>query len=343
MQIFYGINKIEKYPRPIVALGVFDGLHRGHQVILQSAVNQAKSVKGTSLVVTFWPHPQHEEILYSLEHRLWLINNIGIDVCVVISFTDAFARVSAYDFIKNVLVKKLAVRCIYVGDNFRFGKNAEGDLRILQKAGQKYNFHVKGVGIIKVNGQPISSSRIRRLIKEGKFIKAQALLGRPVSIFGTIVKGISLSAKLGYPTANINVHHEVIPPQGVYAVRVFLEDKLYIRGHKTALSRVLMKDGRLVFRSMKPWALARGASFNGACYIGPPPKFSTPNSQLPTPKYNSRVEVHIFNFYRNIYGQQIEVQFIRKIRDRKKFTSPEDLIAQIKKDITASKKILSPY
>lgn len=294
MKVIYGINKIEKFRVPVVALGVFDGVHRGHKNILQAAVRKARFIKGTSVVLTFWPHPQKQESLYSLEHRLRLIAAIGIEVCVVINFNKSFAKTSAVDFVKNILGKSIGASFVFVGENFRFGKNAEGGLEVLSKLSKKYGFKLRAFKVLKIKNKPISSTYIRALIKEGDLELAQRLLTRPVSVLGTVVSGASIGRKLGYPTANIDPHHEVIPPSGVYAVKVFLGKK----------------------------------ELSGICNIGYKPTFKT-NS--PTPKIH--IELHIFDFSKNIYGKYIEIQFIDKIRDEAKFSSPAALVEQIKKDI----------
>jgi riboflavin kinase/FMN adenylyltransferase len=305
MKVIHGINKIKKFKNPVVALGVFDGVHLGHRKILQEAVSKANGIKGTSVVLTFWPHPQGEESLYSLEHRLRLIEELGIDVCIVVNFNKHFAKIKADDFIQDILVKRIGARHILVGKNFRFGRNAEGDFKTLNKTCKNYNFKVRIFDVIRIDTKPISSTYIRTLIKKGDLTKAQKLLGRPVSILGTVIKGVSQGHKLGFPTANIDPHHEVIPPQGVYAVEVIFKNK----------------------------------RFNGACNIGPKPRFSTQYSIRNT-QYAKTIEVYIFDFKKNIYGEYLEIQFLKKVRDEKKFKTVQDLVSRIKKDVKAVKAYL---
>ncbi len=297
MKVIYGLNQIKKYKKPVVALGVFDGVHLGHRRILEAAVDKARRIKGTGIVVTFWPHPQKEKSLYSLEHRLRLIENIGIKACIVIKFNPQFSRIPAEDFIRNVLIKKIGADYIYIGRNFRFGKGAKGDAKVLRELSYIYNFGLKVFAVIKINKKPISSTHIRRLITEGKLEAATKLLSRPVSVLGTVIKGTSLGRELGFPTANINPHHEVLPPSGVYAVRIILNHH----------------------------------NLKGICYIGTKPTFKSYIAK--------HVEVFIFNFCKNIYGKYLEIQFIQKIREEKKFASCRFLIKQIKKDICAAKKM----
>ncbi len=305
MRIFYGLNPTIKYRKPVVALGVFDGLHLGHRHILLHVVNKARAIKGTAIVVTFWPHPQRQESLYSLEHRLRLIAECGIDVCVVIKFSPVFARIPAEKFIEQILVKKIHADYICVGRNFRFGQGAKGDFKLLKKFSRRFDFKLKGFRMLKINRKNISSTYIRRLITSGKLSQAQSLLGRPVSVFGTVIKGRSLARRLGFPTANINPHHEVLPPSGAYAVKVIL--------------------GRV--------------KLNGVCNIG----FRPTIPRFGLAQSSKHVEAHIFNFHKNIYKKDLEIQFIKKIRQEKKFSSLHDLGAQINKDIEFARNMFSRH
>jgi len=227
MKIIRGINKISKIHKPVLALGVFDGLHRGHRQILKSAGRLARKIKGTSVVLTFWPHPQKEKSLYSLEHRLRLIAELGIDVCVVVNFNRNFAKITAEDFIAKILVKKIGASFVYVGKNFRFGAKAFGDYKLLARGAAKYGFVLKAFNVVRSKGASISSTAIRKLINKRKIKEAEKLLGRRVSVLGTVISGSKLGRVLGFPTANINPHHEIIPPAGVYAVQINLSGKSY--------------------------------------------------------------------------------------------------------------------
>lgn len=300
MKVIYGIDKIKKYKRPVAALGVFDGVHIGHRHILKAAVNKARVINGTAVAVTFYPDPQKEQSLYSLKHRLRLISELGIDACVIIKFTPAFSRMKAQDFIREIIAQKINARFIYVGKNFRFGKSAKGGAKLLKRLAKAYNYKLKTFEVIRRKRQPVSSTYIRNLITSGNLTLARKLLSRPVTVLGTVVKGISLARQIGFPTANINPHHEILPPSGVYAVKVVLNNKI----------------------------------FRGICNIGRKPT-------LPQYRSEKHVEVYIFNFNRNIYGKDLEIQFIKKIRNEKKFPSLRHLAGQIIKDIKKAKEILS--
>ena len=299
MEIIYGLNKVKKYRRPVVALGVFDGVHCGHRHILQGVVRQAHLIHGTAMMLTFWPHPQKKESLYSLEHRLKLVQELGVDVAVVISFTEQFSRISSTDFIKDVLVKRIGAEEIYVGRNFRFGRGAAGDVKLLKSLSLLYNHKVRVFEVIKKKQKTVSSTYIRQLITKGDLSAASALLARPVTVLGTVVRGDSQGRKLGFPTANINPHHEILPPSGIYAVRIKLGNR----------------------------------NLQGICYVGRKPTFKRCAEKS--------IEVHIFNFKKKLYAKNMEIQFLRKIREDKKFSSKVGLVKQIKKDIIRAKRILS--
>ncbi|MFY9402818.1 MAG: bifunctional riboflavin kinase/FAD synthetase [Candidatus Omnitrophota bacterium] len=300
MIVICGIDKIKRFKSPVVALGVFDGVHRAHQKIINSTVQTARSIGGTSIVLTFWPHPQKEKSLYSLKHRLKILKELCLDVCVVVDFNLKFAKVSAEGFVKDILVDKLSAEYLYVGRDFRFGKGASGSLVLLKKLGRRFGFKVKGFNMLKYKRLPISSTLIRKMITVGDIEGAAKLLGRPVSVLGRVVKGASLGKKIGFPTANIKPHHEVIPPCGIYAAKVILGKKI----------------------------------LKGACYIGKKPTIKEAKKRI-------GVEAHILNYKGDLYNKDVEVQFIKRIRPDKKFSSLDFLSAQIKKDLLKIKKIFS--
>jgi len=222
VKVIYGLENIGRISCPVVALGVFDGVHLAHRRLLYSVVKKAAAIKGRSVVMTFSPHPQKEPSLYSLPHRLKLIEKEGINTAIVVNFNKRFAGLSAEDFIRKILVTKLKAAYVFIGENFRFGRGAQGNYKTLREFSRRYNFGVGVCRTLKINRRPVSSSYIRRLITGGKLKEAARLLSRPVSVLGTVVKGVSLGRKLGFPTANIDPHHEVLPPSGIYAVQVIL-------------------------------------------------------------------------------------------------------------------------
>ncbi|MCG8432003.1 MAG: riboflavin biosynthesis protein RibF [Candidatus Omnitrophica bacterium] len=296
MKVFYGYRISRRFTRPVVALGVFDGVHRGHRDILRACAHAARRSKGESVVITFRPHPGREESLYSLDHRLRLIQETGVDVCLVIGFTAAFSRMPAEDFVRGILCKRLGARAVYVGRNYRFGSGARGSVSTLRELSGACGFRLRVFDVVRVAGIPVSSTRIRELIKKGKLSAAARLLGRPVSILGTVIHGAAFGRRWGVPTANINPNHEVIPPEGVYLITAYVA----------------------------------GRRYKGVCYIGEPPRFlrSTKGGR---PRVT--VEAHLFRFNGNIYDMNIEIRFHKRLRARQEFTGAGDLIKQINKDI----------
>lgn len=290
MKTIFGLSKIKnRLPPTAATIGIFDGLHLGHQSILKKVVKQAKAFEIKSLCVTFWPSPKGALVLYSLKHRLRLIAEMGIDICLVVNFSKAFSKMKAGDFIRGILIRKLNIKEIIIGKNFRFGSSKSGDINLLIKYSKIYGFKVKILDLIKEHRMIISSSHIRDLIAQGALRQAAKLLGRPVAVYGTVIRGKKLGRYLGTPTANINPHHEVLPPPGIYAVNAYLRNNI----------------------------------FPSICYIG----------SRPTLKLNQIVvEVHLFNFKRNIYGKDIYIEFLKLIRKEKKFNTLLALKNQIKAD-----------
>jgi len=309
MRVIRGLNRIaEPVGASVVTVGVFDGVHRGHRRVIEKIVARARSYPKAleSVVVTFDPHPakvlhsKKAPSLISLEHRIRLLEELGVDKVVILNFTKDFSELTPENFVKDILISKLGAKFIYVGANFYFGKKAGGGLKELENIAGVFGVKVYAVAPLKAGGRIVSSSIVRSLIANGEIGKAKKLLGRPVSILGTVLQGARFARVLGYPTANINPHHEVIPPAGVYAVLV------KVRG------------------------MLRGGILN----IGVKPTFYGPKDEEPN------IEAHIFDFKSHIYGDEIEVFFVKKIRDERRFKDAASLTAQIKRDQALAKKIL---
>jgi len=309
MRIARGISALKHIARPVVAIGVFDGIHLGHAAILREAVRTAGRIRGTSVVITFWPDPHAQESIYSIGHRLRIMERLGIDLCVLVRFDKAFSRMSAETFAGRIIAGKLGARQVFVGSNFRFGKGLRGTAGQLRLFAKRYGFKVREFGLVRKDGMVVSSTNIRKLITAGKLDKASRLLGRRVSVLGAVVRGRAVGRGLGCRTANVSPDHEVLPPDGVYA----------------AMAAPLRA---------RPGAFPRGEVYQAICYIGSRPTFF--------PKSKKRnVEVHLFGFSGSLYGRQIEVIFLERLRGDKRFSSPAALAAQIRKDIAASRAIFS--
>jgi len=298
MKIYQGIDQIERKIRnPVVALGVFDGLHRGHQKLIKEVVARAKVLKGTPVVMTFSPHPVHVlrpqaylPLIISLPHRLLLLKDLGVKACVVVKFTKRFSSLSPEGFVRAYLNEKLQPREIVVGDDFRFGKGRDGGIDLFQELGETFGFAVRTITSGQSGKKVIGSTQIRQLIAQGQIKAASRLLGRSVSLLGTVARGDTRGQTLGYPTANINPPHAVILPLGVFVVR----------------------------------ALIKGRAHLGIANVGKRPSFKQAG------KVN--VEVHLFDFKKNIYGQEMTVEFLHKIREEKQFWSEVGLVSQIRQD-----------
>lgn len=290
--------------KPILTIGNFDGVHLGHQTILKKIVSRAKETGGSSVVLTFEPHPvkviaPHKDIrlITSCEERTNLINAAGVDAVICVNFTKEFARQHPEDFTRDILLDKIGVSEIYVGHDYAFGRGREGTIEYLKELGKKYNFHVDVIEPVTVNGAIASSSSIRKLITEGSVDKAAKFLGRYYTLSGMVVKGAGRGKGLGFPTANIEPPAELIPEDGVYAVIVK-------KGNNT---------------------------YNGVANIGNKPTFK-----------NERfgVEAYLFDFNGDLYKKRLEISFVKKIRDEMAFKNTDALITQMRKDVQIAGKIL---
>jgi len=306
MQIFSNEDKqIPPLPALCLTLGIFDGIHLGHQKIIGRVVEKAARIGGASCVVTFDPHPREilnpdaaPDLLTSTDKKAQLIKDLGVDALCLIRFSKEFANIEAASFVKDFLIDMLHMKVIIEGYDWRFGKDRKGDVTLLKKMSTENGFEVEQLNGVEMDGQIISSTLIRELVLKGDLERADRYLGRTYSITGIIVEGSRLGREMGFPTANIEPHHEAIPPNGIYAV----------------------------------WVDMDGARKPGTLNIGYRPTV--------TEEKRRTVEVHIMDFYRDIYNEEIEVTFVEKLRDEKKFPSLEALSAQIKKDVEKARSIL---
>ena len=306
MKVIYGIGKVRRpFKNSVLAIGVFDGVHLGHQQLIKLAVKEAKKKHGQAVVMTFDPHPvhvlkpsQYKPLILPLSYRIQLIERYGADACIVVSFTKSFSHLTAKQFIKKYIVQRISPKKIIVGDDFRFGATRDGDLDVFRSEGEKYGFKLLPLKQIKSDGKKIGSTLIRGLIAQGKLKRAENLLGRHVAVCGEVERGDNRGKELGFPTANIYPKDEVIPPSGVYAVAVHVDSK----------------------------------KFYGMANVGLRPSFQNGRSGV-------NIEVHIFSFHKEIYGKEIIIEFIKKIRNEKKFHRKEGLIKQLKSDQRKAKAI----
>ena len=309
MKVLYGYRDADKTLKdPIVAIGIFDGIHIGHKRVIGKVLNTRETGRD-KVIVTFDPHPQMvlrpektPPRIMSLEHRLHIFGKMGLDAVVVIHFTDFIAMMTPDEFVKRVLAA-LGARKVYVGDNFHFGRGKSGNIEDLKEIGKRYGVEVITVKPVKMGGRTVSSTWLRKLIRAGDIARAEKILRRPVSVLGTVVKGDERGKSLGRPTANIDPHQEVIPPPGVYAVKADIGGQLY----------------------------------DGVLNVGFRPTFY--GARLNKRK-EPHIEAHILNYVGDLYGQSIEIFFIKRIRRENRFRNAKDLIRQIAKDVEMAGKLL---
>jgi riboflavin kinase/FMN adenylyltransferase len=295
------------FPLPIMTIGNFDGVHLGHQMIFRKLSQRAREIGGTSLVLTFDPHPlkvlapeRCPFLITPTAKKLSIIQGCGLDVIICLPFTQKLASLSPMAFVEHVLVRTIGIREIYVGYNFAFGKGRQGSIALLQELGQDYGFLVHIIEPIAIEGRVVSSSMIRQWLQQGHVDEAARLLGRLYSVTGTVVEGYRKGRELGFPTANVRSTDELIPSRGVYAVTV-------------------------------DW---RGRRYEGVGNIGFNPTFG--RTQL-------SVEIHLFNFAEQLYGETVEVSFVKKIRDERAFPSVAALVKQISQDVETAHTLLATY
>ncbi len=305
MEIILGIENIGRtFRNPVVALGNFDGLHLGHQLILERTGRAAREITGESIVFTFEPHPlkvlqadQCPPLITPFKKKMMLMEGLGIDVVICAEFTREFSAISAREFVKLILVDRIGPRRIIVGYNYAFGRRRQGSLEDLKRYGQEFAFQVEAVDPIRVDGRIVSSSAIRDLIRCGEMALAARLLGRHYLVMGKVIWGTGRGRLLGVPTANVEILNELYPRNGVYAVTVLIDNQTY----------------------------------QGVANVGTNPTFGENRFSL---------EVHVFDFNRDIYGKEIQVAFVQRIRDERVFEGSAALIEQIKKDMTHARQIL---
>lgn len=305
--VICSIEQLAGIPGPLhLAIGVFDGVHLGHQAVIRRALDAAQTRGGTAVVVTFDPHPmrvlrpdQAPRLLTSTEHKLRLIRDLGVAHQLVIHFDKEFAATEPEDFIRSLAAAARPLREICVGFEWSFGKGRAGNLALLDRLGAQLGFEEVGLPAITIEGEIVSSTLIRRAIEEGNLERAAMFLGRPFTILGTVVEGDKLGRTIGFPTANLSAHNEQYPPNGVYAVEVR-------RGTET---------------------------LRGVVNIGVRPTIANASGERV-------LEAHIFAFSGDLYGEDLEITFRKFLRPEQKFAGLDALKAQIARDAEAAREAL---
>ncbi len=297
----------ERFREPVVTLGVFDGVHRGHQHIIGETVSWARQVSGTSILLTFEVHPQlfltgsSPASLTSLEHRLRLFEGLGVDVAIALRFDERLRDLPADAFVERILVGTIGSRRVVLGPTNTFGRGGLGNAEWLKRSAERFGIEVRVAARVLGPDGPISSTRIRAAIERGNLDAASEMLGRAVSVLGTVVRGDGRGARIGFPTANLDLHHEQRPPVGVYVTE----------------------------------ALLHGRALPSVANIGLRPTFRRDGSS----GTEALVEVHLLDLAapEDLYGEILEVRFLKRLRDEKKFESIEALRRQIETDCEAAR------
>lgn len=309
MKLHTDINSF-KAVNPVVTIGTFDGVHLGHQKVIEHLKQIAKNRQGESVIFTFYPHPRlvtspketNLRLLTTLEEKIKLFEKYGVDHLIVFPFNKAFSELTYNDFVKTILVDQLKINCLVVGYDHKFGKNRAGGFEDLKKCANDYNFKIEKLDALSIEKDNVSSTKIRTALQTGTIKTANQYFGYKFILHGTVVSGKQLGRKLGFPTANIEASdpHKIIPGYGVYAVHANVNDSQY----------------------------------NGMLNIGTRPTFNK-NAD------NRSIEVNIFDFDGDIYGSEVTITFIDKIRDEQKFEGVEMLVKQLKLDKKSALKILT--
>ena len=295
----------------VVSVGVFDGVHLGHRAILEANVARARELGAVPTVLTFRRHPKElllgraPRTLTTLQHRLALFARAGIEHTVALSFDEALRATPAEVFTERLLVGRLSARAFVLGFDSKFGRDRAGTPDWLRRAGHD----VEEVPKVMVDDRAVSSTAIREAVELGDLVGAERMLGRPVSVFGNVVHGAELGRTIGFPTANLDLHHELHPPPGVYACR----------------ARRFGADGTMEARS----------THAAACNIGFRPTVDGKPADVPT------VEVHLLDFDGDLYGEAIELEFVRRLRPEQRFADLAALTAQIERDVTEARAVLA--
>lgn len=302
MRLFHGTDNAEIERPTVLTLGVFDGLHLGHQLIVRTVVERARVLGAVPTVLTFDPHPRavlHPEsappLLQTFDQKIEALSLLGVGQAIVVRFTPEFARVRAAEFLRDVVRERLHAREVYLGRGFAFGHEREGDIELLREVSSKLGFHADEVPEVRLRGQRISSSKIRELLAEGRVNLARRMLGRPYGVEGRVVRGASRGASLGFPTANLQPQNRVIPRSGVYVTAT----------------------------------LIGGAWRRSVTNVGVRPTFE--RDAQPS------VETFVLDWRGDLYGDVVRVRFLHRLRAERKFASVEDLKRQIDADVSRAR------
>lgn len=302
MKVFRGFEQWNISGQTVASLGNYDGVHIGHQVILQRVIAKAREEKLPGVVITFDPIPRKvlqpdkaPSLIQTTEQRLHTLASLGIDFVVLVTFDEQFALKGAEEFVSDYLVQILKIRAFVVGKSFSFGHQRKGTVPLLRQMGNLMGFDVEGIPEVQFNGTRISSTLVRQRIRDGKMEEAAIFMGRPFTLTGRVEEGEHLGESIGIPTANLKVENEILPPGGVYITRSILDSETH-------------------------------------------PSVTNVGVRPTVGGKTMTVESHLLHFSRVIYGKKMEVQFLRRLRNEQRFSSLDELKSQIGIDISEAEK-----
>ncbi len=306
MRLFHGTENADIARPTVLTLGVFDGLHLGHQLIMKTLVDRARAIGAVPTVITFEPHPRavlHPEsappLLQTFDQKIEALGVLGIEQTIIIHFDKTFSQIRAEDFLRDVVVNRLHAKEVYLGRGFFFGHKREGNIELLRKVSSSLGFFADEVPEVRLRGKRIGSTRIRELLLNGRVNLARRLLGRPYGVEGPVVRGAERGVQLGFPTANIQPRNRVIPLGGVYVTATLIEG-VWRRSVTNIGTRPTFDDGR-----------------------------------------GSSVETHVIDWSGDLYGDVVRVRFLHRLRDEKKFASIDELRSQISGDADRARKFFA--
>jgi len=283
----------------VITLGVFDGLHLGHQLIMKTVVERARMIDAVPTVITFEPHPRavlHPQsappLLQTFDQKIEALSVLGVEQTIIIHFDQAFSQIRAEDFLRDTVVNRLHAKEVYLGRGFFFGHNREGNIDLLRSVSERLGFFADEVPEVRLHGKRIGSTRIREMLSHGRVNLARRMLGRPYGVEGPVVRGASRGQGIGFPTANIQPRNRVIPRGGVYVTATLI-------------------DGQ--------WR-------RSVTNIGVRPTFDDGPE--------ASIETHVMNWSGDLYGDVVRVRFLHRLRDEKKFSSIDELKTQIERDVS---------
>ena len=308
MNILRSIEELAGVRGPVaLAIGVFDGVHLGHQEVIRGGLDFSEKHGGTAVVMTFDPHPLRilrpesaPRLLCNTRHKLRILESLGVSHALVVNFDAQFAQTPAVDFVRAIAAASRPLGFVSVGYSWTFGKERGGDIHLLMQSGEELGFGVYGVPAVQSEGAVVSSTRVRESVRAGDFTGAKSLLGRDYTVLGKVVRGDQLGRKIGFATANVAVENEELPPNGVHAVRATIG--------------------------------GRAGVLSGVANLGVRPTVTRSGDR--------QLEVHLFDFAEDIYGSEMEVAFVKMLREERKFPGIEELKAQIARDAGEARKIL---